>query len=67
MDWLWNGLAVVGVLLTALGAWFGWRTWRKRKPETTNAAISSKRVRQSGGTGKTQNHAQNSEDVDQSG
>ena len=67
MSWLEIALWALAFAVTALGTWYGWQSWRNRKPDTTNTAIGSARVRQSGGQGKTHNHAQNSEDVDQSG
>lgn len=63
MTWI----AVISLLITALGAWFGYKALRKRKPDTSNSAVGSKRVTQTGGSGKTSNTATDSEDVDQSG
>ena len=58
--------AIVG-LIAVFGVWIAWRQWRKAKPDTTNIADGSSRVKQSGDLGTTHNEVRNSDDVDQSG
>ncbi|WGW03432.1 hypothetical protein [Tropicibacter oceani] len=60
-------VTILGLPVAILSAYFGWKALRSRKSDTTNIATGSKRVRQSGGKGQTYNHAENSEDVEQSG
>lgn len=58
--------ALVG-LVVMFGVWIAWRQYKSRKPDTTNIAQGSSRVKQSGGNGTTRNEARDSEDVDQAG
>ena len=63
MDWA----TIFAVPIALIGVYIGWRQLRPRKPTTTNIAVDSERVRQSGGSDETRNESHGSEDVDQSG
>lgn len=62
-----NWIAIISLIVAVVGVYLTWRSMKKRKPDTTNIAVDSDRVEQSGGSGTTQNKAKGSTDVNQSG